>query len=149
MPSAQKAVTKDTSPAWYFILWKVPSVPAALAITLGFLIDIAYQPPLLFMMALALGLLLAWLVCIVGKKLNLALMYLLLFIVCLGAFRHFISARLITSDDVRLSLDDSVSLCKFKGYLQEEPRLWVGETNNPLRTVPAANRRLHVNDAGG
>ena len=65
MPSAQKAETKDTSPAWYFTLWKVPSVPAALAITLGFLIDIAYQPPLLFMMALSLGLLLAWLVCLV------------------------------------------------------------------------------------
>jgi competence protein ComEC len=140
MPSAQKAETKDTSPAWYLTLWKVPSVPAALAITLGFLIDIAYQPPLLFMMALSLGLLLAWLVCIVGKKLNLALMYLLLFIVCLGAFRHFIAARLVTSDDVRHSLDDSLSLCKFKGYLQEEPKLWVGETNNPLRTVPAANR---------
>ena len=145
MPSAQKAdITnvdnKATSPAWYLTLWKVPSVLAALAITLGFLLDIVYQPPLLFMMALALGLLLAWFVCIVGKKLNLALVYLLLFIVCLGAFRHFVSARLVTSEDVRHFLGDSVSLCKFKGYLQEEPRLWVGETNNPLRTVPSANR---------
>ena len=140
MPSAQKAVIDDASPVWYLTLWKVPSVPAALAITLGFLLDIVYQPPLLFMMVLSLGLLLAWSVCIVGKKLNLALMYLLLFIVCLGAFRHFVSSRLVTSEDVRHFLGDSVSLCKFKGYIQEEPKLWVGEINNPLRTVPAANR---------
>lgn len=89
---------------------------------------------------LSLGLFLAWMVCIVGNKPKLALVYLLLFISCLGCFRHFVSARLITQNDVRHFLSNTVSLCKFKGYLQEEPKLWAGESQNPLRTIPSAQR---------
>lgn len=140
MPSAQKAENNDVSPAWYLTLWKIPSVPASMAITLGFLLDIHYQPPFLFLMAFAIGLFLAWMVCLSGKKPHLGLMYLLMLIACLGAFRHFVSARMITPDDLRLFLGDSATLCKFKGYLQEEPRLWAGEKNNPLRTIPSSPR---------
>ncbi|MSR31800.1 MAG: ComEC/Rec2 family competence protein [Gemmataceae bacterium] len=120
-----------------FHFWKIPSVFAALAITLGFLLDRWLEPPPLALGGFLAGALLAWIICLAGKRRGLALLYLFLVLASLGGIRHYFSLRWVSLHDIRFHLRDQWQLARVRGSLQGEPRVWLPSPQDPLKSLPS------------
>ncbi len=136
------ALSTAASPSPADGFWQGPLVPAALAITAGIILDRYSALPLAVSLGLAAASLVAWGMAYFGGNSGLALTYLALAGVALGAALHHARQETAADDLAELAPLDPLPV-QVRGVIDEEPHRILG-VSDPLRTMEAPEHTTTV-----
>ena len=114
--------------------WRAPLVPVALAVTAGIILDRYAAIPVAVSLGLAAASLIAWGMARFGRNVGLALTYLALAGIALGAALHHSRRNQLAADDLsRFAPPDPLPV-QVRGILDEEPHR-IPAVSDPLRSM--------------
>src|SRR5947209_20118563 len=118
---APKAAPKRHSPLRQESIWRAPLVPAALAFTVGILLDRYASVPLPVSLVAFVAGLFAWKVTCTGQQTVLSLAYLGVTIAAFGAAYHHWFHDFYPADDIGAYVTSEPRPVKLRGTIAEEP----------------------------
>jgi competence protein ComEC len=124
-------------------IWRAPLVPVALAATAGIVLDRYLGVPLLFSLLAAVTFLAAW--AIAGsRRPGLALVYLSLAVLALGAAYHRLQREVYRSDDLGAFATDQPQPVLLHGVIEAEPMILYHPPKSPLESMAHDNPTVAV-----
>jgi competence protein ComEC len=138
---ATTSVPQPSTPAGQF--WRAPLVPAALAVTAGIVLDRYVSIPVVVSLGLAAASLVAWGMARLGNNTGLALTYLSLAGVALGATLHHARHDESTANDLGNIAPPDPLPVQVRGVVDEEPHR-IPAVSDPLRSMDMAEHATTV-----
>jgi hypothetical protein len=117
-------------------VWRSPLVPAALALTVGTMLDRYIGVPMPVSLLLTASCLLAWFRTRGSSHQGLPLLYLALAGAAFGAAYHHYRRDVLAEDDISHFAGEEPSLAQLRGQLDDEPAHNRPPRSNPLRSLP-------------